>query len=49
LYDIYKPYATPLPATERVWTKLVTLPLYPDLTDAEAQFVIETVSSYTPS
>jgi perosamine synthetase len=49
LYDIYKPYSTSLPITERVWSKLVTLPLYPDLTDAEADTVIDAVSSYRPS
>ena len=49
LYDLYKPYTTSLPVTERVWSKLVTLPLFPDLTDAEAQTVIDAVSSYRPS
>jgi perosamine synthetase len=48
LYDIYKPYATPLPVTERVWSKLVTLPLFPDLTDAETATVIDAVRSYRP-
>jgi perosamine synthetase len=49
LYDIYKPYTTSLPVTERVWSKLVTLPLFPDLTDAEVARVIEAVSSYKPA
>jgi perosamine synthetase len=49
LYDIYKPYATSLPVTERVWSRLVTLPLFPDLTDAEIETVIDAVSSYRPS
>jgi perosamine synthetase len=49
LYDLYKPYTTALPVTEREWTKLVTLPLYPDLSDTEVQTVIDAVSSYRPS
>jgi perosamine synthetase len=49
LYDIYKPYATSLPITERVWSRLVTLPLFPDLRDAEADIVIDAVSSYRPA
>jgi len=49
LYEIYKPYATPLPVTERVWSRLVTLPLFPDLTDAETQTVIDAVTSFRPS
>ena len=49
LYDLYKPYRTPLPVTERVWSRLVTLPLFPDLTDVEADTVIDAVSSYKPS
>jgi perosamine synthetase len=49
LYDLYKPYRTALPVTERVWPTLVTLPLYPDLTEQEVGFIIESVSSYRPS
>jgi perosamine synthetase len=49
LYEIYRPYRTALPVTERVWSKLVTLPLFPDLTDQEVEFIIETVSAYRPS
>jgi perosamine synthetase len=32
-----------LPVAEQVWTQLLTLPLYPDLTDREVEFVIETI------
>ena len=35
----------PLPVAERVWTQLLTLPLYPDLTDDEVDYVIESVMS----
>lgn len=48
LYDIFKPYRTDLPVSEEVWKKIVTLPLYPDLTEEEIGFIIETVKSFKP-
>jgi len=36
------------PTAELVWTKLLTLPLYPGLTDAQAEFIIDSVISFTP-
>jgi perosamine synthetase len=35
-----------VPVTERVWTNLVTLPLYPDMTYREVDKVINTVRSF---
>ena len=35
-----------LPVTERVWKELVTLPLYPDLTDEQQDYIIEKVSEF---
>jgi perosamine synthetase len=35
-----------VPVTERVWQEIVTLPLYPDLTEGEQAKVIETVRSF---
>lgn len=32
-----------VPVTEAVWPRLLTLPLYPDLTDDEVQYVIESI------
>jgi perosamine synthetase len=47
LHPAYKPYATELlPVTERLWKTLVTLPLFPTLTDSEIQQVIDGVRSY---
>jgi perosamine synthetase len=46
LYDIYKEYRTPLPVAERVWKKLVTLPLYPDLKRTEQKKVIEAIKTF---
>ena len=46
LYPQYAPYTRPLPVTESVWQRLVTLPLFPGLTDEEIQQVIDAVWSF---
>lgn len=35
-----------LPVAEKVWTQLLTLPLYPALTDEETRYVIESILSF---
>ncbi|HEU0168036.1 MAG TPA: DegT/DnrJ/EryC1/StrS family aminotransferase [Chloroflexota bacterium] len=46
LYPMYQRWYTKLPVVERVWETLVTLPLFPDLTDGEVDQVIEAVTSF---
>jgi perosamine synthetase len=46
LYPMYEPYARTLPVTESVWPRLVTLPLFPGLTDDEVAQVIDAVRSF---
>lgn len=41
LYALYRPYARPLPVAERLWKEFLYLPFYPELTDGEADRVIE--------
>ena len=38
-----KRFKVSLPVAERVWTQLLTLPLYPDLTDEEVEYVARNV------
>jgi len=45
-YAMYKQYATPLPVTEREWQRLLTLPLYPALTDDEVAYIIDMIWRY---
>ncbi len=45
-YDLYQPYASPLPVTEREWERLLTLPLYPALTDDEVAAIIEVIRRF---
>lgn len=47
LHAMYKPYATePLPVVEREWMRLLTLPLYPALTDGEVNYIIDVIRQY---
>lgn len=49
LHPAYAPYRTELlPVTERLWKTLITLPLFPTLSDDEIAQVIEGVKSYAP-
>lgn len=48
LYDIFRAYRTSLPVTEKVWQRIVTLPLYPDLSEKELEYIIDTVRSFVP-
>jgi len=46
LYQIYRPYYRKLRITESVWKTLVTLPLFPDLTDEQVYYVINKVRAF---
>ena len=47
LYPVYQPYNTaPLPVTEAVWERILTLPLYPELTEEQQDKVIAAVQHF---
>jgi len=47
LYQMYRPYVKgPLPVTETVWKKLITLPLFPDLSNEQQDMIVDTIRSY---
>ena len=46
--SVYAPYATALPVTDREWQRLVTLPLFPDLPEADQDRVIDAVRTFSP-
>ena len=49
LHAAYKPYRTELlPVTEVFWKQIVSLPMFPTLTDDEIAQVINAVRSYSP-
>jgi perosamine synthetase len=46
LYNMYKPHYRHLPIAESVWKKVLTLPLFPDLSETEQAHIIQSVSSF---
>jgi perosamine synthetase len=42
-----KLFKTTLPVAEHVWTQLLTLPLYPDMTDDDVDYIIDSIKSFT--
>ena len=47
LYPIYQPYRNgPLCVTEEVWRRLITLPLFPDLSDEDQLRIVAAIRSY---
>lgn len=49
LYSVYEPYRKTLPVTESLWTRMVTLPLFPAMTNEDVKTVIEAVREFKPS
>lgn len=48
LYAMYKPYYRKLSVTETVWKRLVTLPMFPDLTQGQIEYIIEKIVAFKP-
>ena len=46
LYTMYRGFRADVPVTERVWKRLVTLPLYPGMSDADVERVVDGVLSF---
>lgn len=46
LFEMYKPYYRELPVSESIWKQLVTLPLYPGLTDEDFLKVIDAIRGF---
>jgi perosamine synthetase len=47
LYAIYRGFKADVPVTERVWRRLVTLPLYPAMTDSDVERVVTAVKGFS--
>jgi len=46
---MYKGFRADVPVCERVWEQLLTLPLFPDLTDAEVNTIANEVQVFQPA
>jgi perosamine synthetase len=46
LYTMYRRFGADVPVTEKVWRRLVTLPLYPDMSDGDVERVVGAVRNF---
>ena len=46
LLPLYRPYTTRLPVTESEWQRILSIPLFPDLGDADQDRVIDRVRAF---
>ncbi len=46
LYEMYKPYYRELPVTETIWKNVMTLPLYPALTENDLIYIVNSVKEF---
>lgn len=46
LHPLFRQYRSDIPVANRVWKTMITLPLFPDLTDAEVDYVIEALRDF---
>lgn len=46
LFRIFRPYTTRLPVAEEVWQRILSIPLYPGLTEAQQDRVIDAVRAF---
>lgn len=45
-YKVFKDFPAQVPVTERIWKKLLTLPLYPSMKDEEVEKVIDEIQEF---
>ena len=48
LFDVYRPYRAALPVTDALWPQLITLPMFPSMTQSEVEHVIAAVRDFQP-
>jgi len=46
MHPLFKKYDGDIPVAKRVWQTMVTLPLFPDITDAEVDYVVEALHEF---
>jgi len=46
LHPLFAQFDDPIPVAKRVWQTFITLPLFPDLTDVEVDYVIEALQDF---
>lgn len=46
LHPLFKQFDDAIPVAKEVWLTMITLPLFPDLTDTEVDYIIEALQDY---
>lgn len=46
MHPLFRDFEEPIPIAKEVWEKIVTLPLFPDLTDEEIDYVVEALCEF---
>src|SRR5208337_3410717 len=46
MHPLFKKYDRDIPVAKRVWQTMITLPLFPDLTDSEVDYVVEALQEF---
>jgi perosamine synthetase len=47
-YDLYAEFPHDVPVTERVWRKILLLPIFPDLSIKDQEFIIDKIKKFKP-
>jgi perosamine synthetase len=48
-YEMYRAFGGPVPVCDAVWKELLTLPLFPDLSESDLGRIIESVQAFQPA
>lgn len=46
MHPLFQAYDRDIPVVKRVWETMITLPLFPDLTDQEVDYVLEALHEF---
>ncbi|UJF35501.1 DegT/DnrJ/EryC1/StrS family aminotransferase [Paenibacillus hexagrammi] len=46
MHPLFRPYVSETPTALSIWRELVTLPLFPDLTDEQVEYVLSVIHDY---
>jgi len=47
-YEMYRDCKGPTPIAEKVWKRILTLPVYPDLDDEQVDYIIDSIKQFKP-
>jgi len=48
MHPLFRKFDRDIPVAKRVWETMITLPLFPDLTEAEVDYVVEALCEHDP-